>query len=206
MQSPEAHGFGALVVEVALFPVKSVAGLRPAHVEVGPEGLAGDRGFVLAVAGGPALTAKTTPRLRALELSGPAAAPVLRAPGAAPGDLGAVARFLGVDAPLELRPAPGGARQVAAVHVVSTAERDDPAAGDSSRANLVLRPATGARPPVPARLAGSLLEVGPVLLRLGEPPRHCAGSFAEVLRGGRVGPGDAARLLPRADGGGGAPG
>ncbi|NAZ87067.1 MOSC N-terminal beta barrel domain-containing protein [Kineococcus indalonis] len=206
MQSPEAPGFGALVVEVALFPVKSVPGLRPPRAQVGPEGLVGDRGFVLAVVGGEALTAKTAPRLRALELSGPAGAPLLRAPGAAPGDLAAVARFLGLDAPLELRPAPGGARQVAAVHVVSTLEREDPAAGDSSRANLVLRPAPGARPPSPAQLVGALLEVGAVLLRLGEPPRHCAGSFAEVLRGGALRTGDAARLLPRADGAGGGPG
>ncbi|MCI2238969.1 MOSC domain-containing protein [Paenibacillus sp. TRM 82003] len=204
MQSPGVVDAGALVVQIAVFPVKSVAGLLPAAVEVGPEGLEGDRGFVL-TAGGEPLRAKTTPQLRELELSGTPQAPLVSAPGAAPGDLRAVARFLGVDAPVQLHPAPGGARQVAAVHVVTTADRDAPGAGDSSRANLLLRPAAAALPPA-AELAGALLEVGPVLLRLGRPPRHCAGSFAEVLRGGTVRTGDAARLRTRADGPGGAPG
>ena len=197
---------GALVVsELALFPVKSVAGLRPARVEVGPQGLAGDRGFVLARPGGEALTAKTAPGLRQLELSGSAGAPLVRAPGGEPGDLAAVARHLGLDAPLELRAPPGGARQVAAVHVVTTLERDDPGAGDASRANLVLAPAAGAYPPA-ALPEGAVLEVGEVLLRLGRPPRHCAGSFAEVLRGGVVRTGDAARLRAHPGGAPGSPG
>ncbi|WP_432533639.1 MOSC N-terminal beta barrel domain-containing protein [Kineococcus arenarius] len=204
MQSPGVVDAGALVVRIAVFPVKSVAGARVEAADVGPQGLAGDRGFVL-TAGGEPLRAKTTPLLHALELSGPPSAPVVSAPGGAPGDLAAVARFLGVHAPLELRPAPGGARQVAAVHVVTTTDRDAPGAGDSSRANLVLRPTAAALPPA-AELAGALLEVGPVLLRLGEPPRHCAGSFAEVLAPGTVRTGDAARLRARADGAAGLPG
>ncbi|WP_432486070.1 MOSC N-terminal beta barrel domain-containing protein [Kineococcus esterisolvens] len=205
MQSPGVIDAGALVVQLALFPVKSVAGLCVEAAEIGPEGLAGDRGFVLALADGEPLRARTAPRLRELELSGPAHAPVVSAPGGAPGDLAAVARFLGVDGPVRLRRAPGGARQVAAVHVVTTTDRDAPGAGDSSRANLVLRPTGGALPPA-AELAGALLEVGPVLLRLGEPPRHCAGSFAEVLRGGTVRTGDPVRLRASADGAAGAPG
>ncbi|WP_432495862.1 MOSC N-terminal beta barrel domain-containing protein [Kineococcus auxinigenes] len=204
MQSPGVVDAGALVVQIAVFPVKSVAGVRAEVVDVGPQGLAGDRGFVLTAAGEP-LRAKTTPRLQELELSGTPTAPVVGAPGGTPGDLAAVARFLGVDAPLELRPAPGGARQVAAVHVVTTTDRDAPGAGDSSRANLVLRPTAAALPPA-AELAGALLEVGPVLLRLGRPPRHCAGSFAEVLVPGTVRTGDTARLRARTDGAAGRPG
>ena len=184
---------------LALFPVKSVAGLRPDEALLDPDGLRGDRGHVL-VAGhgsdGTVLTAKTTPLLRSLALTGTAGHPLLAAPGGRPGDLAAVAAFLGVPA-LQLRAETRGARQVAAVHVVSLAQRADPDAGDSSRANLVvdLDAAAEAVAGEGAELVLGAPGEPPVRLRLGARPRHCAGWFAQVLVPGRVRRGTPVRLV-----------
>ncbi|MFB9377870.1 MOSC N-terminal beta barrel domain-containing protein [Kineococcus gynurae] len=175
------------LLQVQVFPVKSVPGLSLPAVEVRAEGLLGDRGFVLA-SGTETLVAKHHPALRSLALDGPPGAPRVAAPPAGPGDLRAVAARLGL-AEVHLEPVTGGARQVAAVHVVTLRARRVEGAGDSSRANLVLD--TDGWPEDPVE--GDVLEVGPVTLRLGATPRHCAGSFAEVLRPGRVGVGDAVR-------------
>ncbi|WP_167581510.1 MOSC N-terminal beta barrel domain-containing protein [Kineococcus rubinsiae] len=183
MTSPRA----GVLVALALFPVKSVAGLRPDEALLEPVGLRGDRGHVLVTAEGTVLTAKTAPLLRTLTLAGTAEDPLLAAPGQRPGDLAAVAAHLGTS-PLRLRAEAAGARQVAAVHVVSLAQRADPAAGDSSRANLVvdLDPAAEAAAVDGAHLLLGGLGEAPVRLRLGLRPRHCAGWFAEVVTPGRV--------------------
>ncbi|WP_369052308.1 MOSC N-terminal beta barrel domain-containing protein [Kineococcus terrestris] len=178
----------ATVQQLAVFPVKSLPGTAPHRVEVGADGLRGDRALVLVGPGGEVLTAKHHPGLRALDLTGPPEAPLVTAPGAAPGDLDAVARALGLDGPVRLELAAGGARQVAPVHVVTLAERAAPGAGDSSRANVVLDlPGEPGEPGEPAGAgapAGALLRPegadGPVL-RLTRRPRHCAGVFADVL-------------------------
>ena len=191
-------GAGVLL-SLALFPVKSVAGLRPDVAVLQADGLRGDRGHVLVTADGTVLTAKTAPRLRALELTGSAERPLLTVPGGRPGDLDAVAALLGTG-PLRLRADAAGARQVAAVHVVTRAQREDPAAGDASRANLVvdLDPDLDG---VPDDAEGAELVLGdpggaPVRLRLGAHPRHCAGWFAEVLVPGTLRRGAPVQLLP----------
>ncbi|NAZ77916.1 hypothetical protein GTQ99_21260 [Kineococcus sp. T13] len=174
---------------ICTFPVKSVAGRCPQRAEVTPDGLRGDRGHVLTAADGTVLLAKHHPRLRELRLEGGAdgRAPLVRTPDGS-GDLDA---FLGV-AGVALAAAEGGARQVAPVHVVTTAQRADPAAGDSSRANLLLE--LGPGEPDPGELVGALLRCGDVELELGERPRHCAGLFATVLATGELRVGDAVRL------------
>lgn len=187
-------GAGALL-SLSLFPVKSVAGLHPVDAVVDDSGLRGDRGHVLVTADGTVLTAKTAPLLRSLELAGSAEHPLLAVPGGAPGDLAAVAALLGTG-PLRLRADAAGARQVAPVHVVTRAQREDPSAGDASRANLVVELAE-----LPDDAEGAELLLGepgaaPVRLRLGTRPRHCAGWFAEVLAPGTLRRGAPVRLLP----------
>ncbi|WP_432546220.1 MOSC N-terminal beta barrel domain-containing protein [Kineococcus sp. SYSU DK004] len=175
----------ATVHHLAVFPVKSLPGSAPRRVEVGADGLRGDRALVLVGPDGGTLTAKHHPGLRALDLTGPPEAPLVTAPGAAPGDLDAVARALGLAGPVRLERAAGGARQVAPVHVVTLAQRAAPGAEDSSRANVVLD--LPAEPDDPDALTGALLRPegadGPVL-RLTGRPRHCAGVFADVLAPG----------------------
>ncbi|WP_432524243.1 MOSC N-terminal beta barrel domain-containing protein [Kineococcus sp. SYSU DK006] len=179
---------------ISTFPVKSVAGRCPQRAEVTRDGLRGDRSHVLAAADGTVLVAKHHPRLRELRLDvtgdgvgDGVGTPVVRTPDGST-DLDA---FLGV-AGVHLRAADGGARQVAPVHVVTTAQRADPAAGDSSRANLLLE--LDGPEPDPGELVGALLRCGPVELRLGERPRHCAGLFAAVAAGGQLRVGDPVRL------------
>ena len=183
---------------ISTFPVKSVTGRCPQRAVLTPDGLRGDRSHVLAAADGTVLVAKHHPRLRELRLDDAGAddgadggadggAPLVRAPDGST-DLDA---FLGV-AGVHLRAADGGARQVAPVHVVTTAQRADPAAGDSSRANLLLE-LHGAEPD-PGELVGAHLRCGGVELRLGERPRHCAGLFATVAASGELRVGDPVRL------------
>ncbi len=122
------------------------------------------------------LAAKRVPRLRELGLTGDGP-PALLVPGGQ--DL---ATFLGVDG-ARLAPVPGGARQVEAVHVVTLAQRADPAAGDTSRANLVL----DLDAPLPS---GTLLRTGTALLEVVGVPRHCGGVFARVVEPGALRVGD----------------
>jgi len=187
-------GAGVLV-SLALFPVKSVAGLHPDDAVLEPSGLRGDRGHVLVTADGTVLTAKTAPLLRTLELTGSAEVPLLAVPGGRPGDLDAVAALLGTG-PVRLRADAAGARQVAPVHVVTRAQREDPAAGDASRANLVVDLGGLSEPAEGAELVVGEPDAAPARLRLGTRPRHCAGWFAEVVAGGTLRRGAPVRLLP----------
>ncbi|NAZ82120.1 hypothetical protein GTR02_09850 [Kineococcus sp. R8] len=175
--------------------MKSVAGLRPDEAELRPDGLLGDRGHVLVTADGTVLTAKTAPLLRTLDLGGSAADPLLAVPGGRPGDLEAVAALLG-SGPVRLRADPAGARQVAPVHVVTRAQREDPAAGDASRANLVVDLGGPGEPAAGAELVLGDPDAAPVRLRLGARPRHCAGWFAEVVVGGTLRRGAPVQVLP----------
>lgn len=174
-----------VLVGIGLFPVKSVAGLSPTRVRVGPEGLQHDRGFALVGAEGEVLTARRVPQVRGLVLTGDPASP--RVTAADGRDASAVLGF-----PVRLLAQDGGARQVAPVHVVSTAQRAAPDAGDSSRANLVVR--LDDEEPGPDAFTGARLRVGEVELLLEQRPRHCAGLFARVLVPGTVHVGDPVRL------------
>jgi len=180
-----------VLVGIGLFPVKSVAGLAPASALLGPDGLRHDRGFALVGADGEVLTARRTPGLRDLLLRGDPASPTVTSPGGQD-----AATALGV--PAELRAQEGGARQVAPVHVVTEAQRSAPGAGDSSRANLVVR--FGDDEPGPDEFTGARLAVGEVELLLARRPRHCAGLFASVVVPGTVRVGDPVRLTLRAQG------
>ena len=182
-RGPEVIG---VLLQVGLFPVKSVAGFSPPAAVLDAEGLRGDRSHHLLGADGEPLRAKHHPGLRDLRLSGAPQAPEVVTP-----DGSDLAGFLHVPG-VSLRPASGGARQVAPVHVVSSAQRRAPGAGDSSRANLVVE--FGADEPGPDALVGARLVVGEVVLHLGERPRHCAGLFATVAVPGRVRVGDRVSL------------
>ncbi|WP_380175480.1 MOSC N-terminal beta barrel domain-containing protein [Kineococcus sp. DHX-1] len=163
--------------EIHLFPVKSAGGLSPQSAAVGPDGLVGDRSHAVVDAGGEVLAAKRTPRLRELQLGESLDAPRVLVPGGQ--DLAA---FLGVTS-AHVVPVAGGARQVEAVHVVTLAQRADPAAGDTSRANLVLD--------VDALLApGTVLRIGTAVLEVVGLPRHCGGVFARVATPGALRVGD----------------
>ncbi|MGI4894609.1 MAG: MOSC N-terminal beta barrel domain-containing protein [Janthinobacterium lividum] len=165
-----------------IFPVKSVAGIRLDAASIGPEGIVGDRAFALTGPDGAPLRAKRHPRLRELRLTGTPGSPRIITP-----DGSAAADFLGVS-PIALQMVEGGARQVAAVHVVSLAQRAAPDAGDSSRANLVVD--LDADEPAPDDFVAATLLVGEVELRLQQRPRHCAGLFASVVVPGTVRLGD----------------
>ncbi|WP_432540445.1 MOSC N-terminal beta barrel domain-containing protein [Kineococcus sp. SYSU DK002] len=174
--------------EIGLFPVKSTRGLFPPAVTVGPDGLDGDRAFAVLDTAGDVLAAKRHPALARLTPVPTPAGPRLLVPGDVP-----LADFLAVPG-AAVGPVPGGARQVAPVHVVTVRQRAAPGAGDTSRANLVLD-LPGADEPPAADWVGRGLRVGAVHLEVVAVPRHCGGAFARVLTPGPVRVGDVAELL-----------
>lgn len=166
-----------------MHPVKSLAPVATAAVEVTPAGLAGDRTrTVVDVASGERLREKTAPGLGAVVPTGDDEA-----------DAAALTALLG--RPVRLAEADAPQVMVAAVHLVSRqalerAARGDVPAGCSAadpRANLVLDlPGDDERDWV-----GREVAVGGAVLRVTRTPRHCLGVYAEVTTPGRVSVGDA---------------
>jgi uncharacterized protein YcbX len=176
------------VVQISVYPVKSLGGRAVPEAEVGPAGLAGDRAWVVVDATtGERVTVKQTPALAGVVATGDEAA-----------DTVALAEVLGRPVRLE-RP---GAPQVdaAAVHLVSRAAIDRAAGGDvpegcsadDPRANLLLDLPEDADE---RNWVGRTLRVGELRLRVTRTPKHCLGVYAEVRQPGQVRVGDRVELL-----------
>ncbi|PPK95951.1 hypothetical protein CLV92_10550 [Kineococcus xinjiangensis] len=189
------------LLQIRTFPVKSLDGAPVDEADIGPDGLHGDRGWAVVDTSGRALRAKEHPLLRALVARAGDTCPEILLPGSPPlpvTEAGpALAGILGPAAgPLRVAPQPGGAREVAAVHVLLDPAADAACGSDDPRANLV---ASVPGAPAPEGLRGAVLRLGDAALLLGDAPRHCAGIYAAVLRPGRVRAGQAVELdLPGA--------
>jgi uncharacterized protein YcbX len=180
------------VVEIAVYPVKSLGGRTLPAVEVGPAGLAGDREYaVLDDTTGDRVTVRTTPRMREVAATGD----VERDTATLTGVLGR---------PVRLARGDGGPQvDAAAVHLVSQQAIARAAAGDvpegcsadDPRANLLLR-LTGEQDE--RGWVGRELRVGEAVVAVTRTPKHCLGVYAEVRVPGRVAVGDPVVVLPDA--------
>lgn len=166
------------VVQIRVYPVKSLAGSDVPAAEVGPTGLAGDRIWAVVDAGGRPLRAKDAPVLATLS----------------PADADAASLSTALGRPVRLEPLaeqPG----VAPVHLVSRQAIDRAALGnvpegcsaDDPRANLVLdlEGQDDERSWV-----GRTLRVGDAVLEVTRTPKHCLGVYAAVRHAGTVTAGD----------------
>jgi hypothetical protein len=168
--------------EIWVYPVKSLAGLSLAAVEMDRTGPRGDRSSAVVDAGsGEPVRAKHAPVLATLAPTGDPAI-----------DERAIGLALG--RPVRLEPTNGVAAAGAAVHLVSRqaieragrGEVPDGCSADDPRANLLLSlPADDERTWV-----GRLVSVGDVVLEVTRTPKHCLGVYAEVRDGGVVSVGD----------------
>lgn len=169
------------VEEIWLYPVRSLSGTAVDAVEVGPDGLSGDRVRTVVGTDGRPVRAKEAPLLGTLS---PTTA-----------DSASLSVSLGRPVRLEaLPPQPG----VAPVHLVSRGAVDRAAEGevpegcsaDDPRANLLLALDGDERAWV-----GRDLRIGEAVLRLTRIPKHCLGVYADVLAPGAVRTGDDVVLL-----------
>ncbi|GAA3170381.1 hypothetical protein GCM10010531_24500 [Blastococcus jejuensis] len=165
------------VVQIRVYPVKSLAGSDVPAAEVGPTGLVGDRVWAVVDDGGRPVRAKDAPVLATL------------APDA---DAATLSAALGRPVRLEpLAEQPG----VAPVHLVSRQAIDRAALGDvpegcsadDPRANLLLD-LDGADDE--RSWVGRTLRVGGAVLEVTRTPKHCLGVYAEVRHAGTVTAGD----------------
>jgi uncharacterized protein len=171
------------VARISIYPVRSLAGRDLDAVDIGPDGLSGDRDFVVLGPDGVPLRSKDAPALRQVPGTGDPYE-----------DAETVSAVLGT--PVELAPA-GTGEGVAPVHLVSRGAVDRAATGEvpegcsasDPRANLVLEIDDDERGWVGAEVA-----VGAAVLRVSRTPKHCLGVYADVHTPGRVAVGDEVRL------------
>jgi uncharacterized protein len=175
------------VVQISVYPVKSLGGRTVPEAEVGPAGLAGDRAWaVVDATTGERVTVKGTPAIAGVVATGDAEADTIT-----------LTEVLG--RPVRLDRA--GAPQVdaAAVHLVSRAAVARAAAGevpegcsaDDPRANVLLDLPDGEDE---RRWVGRTLRLGEVELVVTRTPKHCLGVYADVRTPGRVRVGDAVEV------------
>ena len=178
------------VVQVSVYPVKSLAGRTVPEAEVGPAGLVGDRVWtVVDATSGERVTVKTTPQLAGIVATGDGEA-----------DTMTLTEVLG--RPVRLQR--GGQPQVdaAAVHLVSRAaisraadgDVPDGCSADDPRANLLLDLPDGEDE---RTWVGRTVRIGEVEVDVTRTPKHCLGVYAEVRRAGKVRAGDRVEVLPR---------
>ena len=175
------------VLQVTVYPVKSLGGRTVATADVGASGLTGDRAWtVVDATTGERVTVKDTPAMAGVVATGDAEA-----------DTSTLTEVLG--RPLRLERSGTPQVDAAAVHLVSraavarAAEGDVPegCSADDPRANLLLDLPDG----VDERAwVGRTLRVGEVELVVTRTPRHCLGVYADVRRPGRVRVGDRVEL------------
>ena len=163
---------------IRVFPVKSLAGTQVDAVEVGPDGLVGDRARTVIDAEGRPIRAKDAPALAGLD------------PDA---DDDALSAAVGRPVHLVALPHQPG---VAPVHLVSRQAIERAALGDvpegcsaeDPRANLLIDLAADDDE---RGWVGRTLRIGDAVLEITRTPKHCLGVYAEVRHAGRVTVGDA---------------
>jgi uncharacterized protein len=177
------------VASISVYPVKSLAGRRVTGAEVDSAGLRGDRAYTVVDADtGDRVTARTTPQMRAVVVTGDPEADTIT-----------LTEVLGRPVRL-VHSAAGPQVDAAAVHLVSrdalarATDGDVPAgcSADDPRANLVLDLPGGHDE---RSWVGRRLQVGAAELEIVRTPKHCLGVYAEVRVPGRVSEGDAVELV-----------
>ncbi|ADB75795.1 MOSC N-terminal beta barrel domain-containing protein [Geodermatophilus obscurus] len=177
------------VVQVSVYPVKSLGGRTVREAEVGPAGLAGDRAWtVVDATTGERVTVKTCPQMAEVVATGDDEADTIT-----------LTEVLG--RPVRLRRSGQPQVDAAAVHLVSRAAVARAAAGDvpegcsadDPRANLLLDLPEGEDE---RTWVGRTVRLGEVEVSVTRTPKHCLGVYAEVRRPGTVRVGDRVEVLP----------
>ena len=177
------------VGQIAVHPVKSLAGRTVRAAEVRTTGLVGDRVWrVVDATTGEHLTVKDTPQMAEIVPTGDGEA-----------DMITLAEALG--RPVRLERTGDPQVDAAPVHLVSRESLERAAEGDvpegcsatDPRANLLLHLPGG---PDERSWVGRGIRVGAVELAVTRTPKHCLGVYAEVRTPGRVRVGDRVELLP----------
>ena len=177
------------VVQVTVYPVKSLGGRTVPEAEVGTAGLVGDRAWtVVDATTGERVTVKSTPQVAQVVATGDDEADTIT-----------LTEVLG--RPVRLARAGQPQVDAAAVHLVSRAAVARAAAGDvpegcstdDPRANLLLD--------LPEEedertWVGRTVRLGEVEVEVTRTPKHCLGVYAEVRRPGTVRAGDPVEVLP----------
>lgn len=177
------------LVQVSVYPVKSLSGRTVQEAQVDTSGLVGDRAWtVVDATTGERVTVKSAPEMAEVVATGDGEA-----------DTRTLTEVLGRPVRLER----SGTPQVdaAAVHLVSRAAVARAAAGDvpegcsaeDPRANLLLDLPDGEDE---RTWVGRTVRIGEVEVAVTRTPRHCLGVYAEVRRPGTVRVGDRVEVLP----------
>ena len=177
------------VVQVSVYPVKSLGGRTVREAEVGPAGLVGDRAWsVVDATTGERVTVKTAPQMAEVVATGDDEADTIT-----------LTEVLG--RPVRLQRSGQPQVDAAAVHLVSRAAVARAAAGDvpegcsadDPRANLLLDLPEGEDE---RAWVGRTVRLGEVEVSVTRTPKHCLGVYAEVRRPGTVRVGDRVEVLP----------
>jgi uncharacterized protein len=176
------------VGQIAVHPVKSLAGRTQDAVRIRATGLAGDRVWrVVDATTGERITTREAPRMAEVVATGDTEA-----------DMITLAEVLGRPVRLERATAPQV--DAAPVHLVSREALRRAAQGDvpdgysaaDPRANLLLHLPGG---PEERSWVGRRLRVGKAELAVTRTPKHCLGVYADVVTPGEVRVGDPVELL-----------
>ncbi len=177
------------VVQVSVYPVKSLGGRTVREARVEPAGLVGDRAWtVVDVSTGERVTVKSTPEMAGVVATGDDEADTIT-----------LTEVLG--RPVRLQRSGEPQVDAAAVHLVSRAAVVRAAAGDvpegcsadDPRANLLLDLPEGEDE---RTWVGRTVRLGEVEVSVTRTPKHCLGVYAEVRRPGTVRVGDRVEVLP----------
>ena len=177
------------IVQVSVYPVKSLGGRTVPEAEVGPAGLVGDRAWaVVDATTGERVTVKSTPQMAEVVATGDDEADTIT-----------LTEVLG--RPVRLQRSGQPQVDAAAVHLVSRAAVARAAAGDvpegcsadDPRANLLLDLPEGEDE---RTWVGRTVRLGEVEVSVTRTPKHCLGVYAEVRRPGTVRVGDRVEVLP----------
>jgi len=206
----EAETTGSLV-QIWIYPVKSMRGQLLDAASIDADGVAGDRAWsVRETASGQTLSSRRVPALAEVTARADEDGRVdLDIPGE-PAGLTAAAAEAALSRHLDrvvrlVKAEDGTFADVAAVHLVSTAavaagqasgQTCIPGGRDDPRANLIIDVgAVDAGDPGPERAwVGREITIGSAVLRITRTPTHCLGVYAEVVLPGVVQPGAAVQL------------
>jgi uncharacterized protein YcbX len=177
------------VVQVSVYPVKSLGGRTVREAEVGPAGLVGDRAWtVVDATTGERVTVKSTPEMAGVVATGDDEADTVTLTGV-------------LGRPVRLQRSGQPQVDAAAVHLVSRgaiarADAGDVPEGcsaDDPRANLLVDLPEGEDE---RSWVGRTVRIGEVEVAVTRTPKHCLGVYAEVRRPGTVHVGDRVEVLP----------